>query len=385
VTSRERVRAALERKTPDRIPFGEFAIDFDTVQKILGHETYVLAMAKCRMAFWEGRRDEVVQSWKEDGVELFRKLDCIDLVNLNAMAFGLAPARGERSDAPRKIDDVTWEDREGRIYRLSVLTGDITCVHDPVARAREYTVAEFEAAPEYTPPDPSVFEAIDHLVAHLGKERFILGPSGNPSGLVMLGEAEQGYERIALEPDLVRAAAAQLARLGELQDPDYIRPGQDGTIWGQDFAASRGPMVSPAAFRDLVVPFMKSRAASVKRLSQYVVQHACGNNWPLLDSFVEIGFDCYQSIQQSAGMDLGQVMRKYGDKLCLWGGVPVEHLVSGTPSEIRADVRAAVQTARSVRGGAGYIFGSTHSIAVGTKYDNFMAMVDEFEKVRGLA
>jgi hypothetical protein len=383
VTSRERVSAALERKTPDRIPFGEFAIDFDTVERILGHETYVRAKAKCRIAFWEGRRDEVVQSWKEDGVDLFRKLDCIDLVNLNAISFGIAPARGERFEAPRKIDDVTWEDREGRIYKFSELTGDITCVHDPVARAREYTLSEFEASPEYAPPDPSIFEAVDYLIEHLGKGRFILGPSGNPSGLVMLGETQQAYERIALEPDLVRAAAAQLARLGELQDPGYIRPGQDGTIWGQDFSASQGPMVSPAAFRNLVVPFMKSRTASVKRKGQYVVQHACGNNWAILDSFVEIGFDCYQSIQQSASMDLGQVMRKYGDKLCLWGGVPVEHLVGGTPDQVRADVRAALETARSVRGGAGYLFGSTHSIAVGTKYDNFMAMVDEFERVRG--
>ena len=385
MNSRERARAALERRVPDRIPFGEYAIDFDTAERILGHETYVRAKAKCRIAFWEGRRDEVVQSWKEDSVELFRKLDCIDIVNLNAMAFGLAPGRGERFDAPRKVDDATWEDREGRIYKLSELTGDITCVHDPVARAREYTIAEFEAPPAYAPPDPSVFEVVDHVIEHLGRDRFILGPSGNPSGLVLLGENEQAYERIALEPDLVRAAAAQLARLGELQDPDYIRPGQDGTLWGQDFSASRGPMVSPAAFRDLVVPFMKSRAASVKRRGQIVVQHACGNNWPLLDSFVEIGFDCYQSIQQSADMDLGNVLRKYGDKMCLWGGVPVEHLVGGTPSEIRVDVRAAVETARSFRGGAGYIFGSTHSIAVGTKYENFMAMVDEFEKVRALA
>ena len=120
----------------------------------------------------------------------------------------------------------------------------------------------------------------------------------------------------------------------------------------------------------------------MKRRGQYVVKHACGNNWQLLDSFVDIGFDCYQSIQQSATMDLEGVMRHYGDRLCLWGGVPVEHLVGGTPTEVRSDVRRAVEVARSVRGGAGYIFGSTHSIAVGTKYDNFMAMVDEFEKVR---
>jgi uroporphyrinogen-III decarboxylase len=33
--------------------------------------------------------------------------------------------------------------------------------------------------------------------------------------------------------------------------------------------------------------------------------------------------------------------------------------------------------------GGRYIFGSTHSIAVGTKYDNFMTMVEEFERGRG--
>ena len=130
----------------------------------------------------------------------------------------------------------------------------------------------------------------------------------------MLGEGEQAYERIALEPDLVRAAADWHARLGELQDPDFIRPGQDGVLWGQDFSSSRGPMISPDAFKDLVVPFMRSRTASVKRRGKYVVQHACGNNWQLLDSFVDIGFDCYQSIQQSATMDLREVMRRYGDR-----------------------------------------------------------------------
>jgi hypothetical protein len=31
--------------------------------------------------------------------------------------------------------------------------------------------------------------------------------------------------------------------------------------------------------------------------------------------------------------------------------------------------------------GGGYIFGDTHSIAVGTKYDNFMALLDAYHKL----
>jgi hypothetical protein len=34
---------------------------------------------------------------------------------------------------------------------------------------------------------------------------------------------------------------------------------------------------------------MRSRTASVKRRGQYVVQHACGNNWALLDSMKVTG------------------------------------------------------------------------------------------------
>jgi len=57
--SKTRVKTALAHQLPDRIPFGEFAIDYDTVEKILGRETYVRAKAKSQIALWEGRRIRV--------------------------------------------------------------------------------------------------------------------------------------------------------------------------------------------------------------------------------------------------------------------------------------------------------------------------------------
>ena len=65
-------------------------------------------------------------------------------------------------------------------------------------------------------------------------------------------------------------------------------------------------------------------------------------------------------------------------KLAVWGGVRVENLVSGTPAEVRQDVRAALAAAKP---GGGFILGATHSIAVGTRYDNFMALLDEHAKL----
>ena len=91
-----------------------------------------------------------------------------------------------------------------------------------------------------------------------------------------------------------------------------------------------------------------------------------------------IGYDAYQSIQGTASMDIAEVKARYGDRITLWGGVALERLQSGTPEEVRADVRRAMECAKP---GGRFILGSSHSIAVGTKYDNFMAMLDEYHKL----
>ncbi len=46
MTSKERVKAILNKQIPDQVPWGEWAIDFDTVGKVIGHETYYRAKAK---------------------------------------------------------------------------------------------------------------------------------------------------------------------------------------------------------------------------------------------------------------------------------------------------------------------------------------------------
>ena len=380
MNSKDRVQAALAHTEPDRVPFGEFAIDFDTVERILGHETYLRAKAKSQIAFWEGRRDEVVQSWKEDGLALFRRLDFLDIINVNAIAFGLAPPRDYDPDPPRRIDETTWEDREGRILKLSKTTMDITVVHDPRMWQREYKREDFEGEPDCSPPDSSVFEVIDFMIDAFKDEKYILGGSGHHVGMIMFGEMERALTEYLVNPDTVKAAAAYYYRLGAAQDAHYIRDGQDAVLWGQDYAFKSGPLISPALFAEFVAPLAGRRVRDINaRHGLPVWHHACGNNWSLLDMFVEMGIACYQSIQPTANMDIREVKKQYGSRLCLWGGIPVEDLVGGTTADIKRDVAYAIESAKQ---GGGYIFGSSHSIAVGTKYENFMTMIDEFLKLR---
>ncbi|WP_073345221.1 uroporphyrinogen decarboxylase family protein [Caldanaerobius fijiensis] len=379
MNSKERVKAALQLKIPDRVPYGEFAIDYDTVERILGHETYLRAKAKSQIAFWEGRRDEVVQSWKEDFVELYKKLDCVDIVNIGCMASGLVPPRNYKPDPPKRIDENTWIDSRGRVYKFSEITQDITVVEDPAKWTEEISIEDYPEDAVFERPDESIFEVVDYVIEKLGDEKYILGTSGEEVGMVLLGGMDRGLMEYMLHPEVVKAASKYFVKRANFNDEYYIREGTDGVLWGQDFSYKNGPMISPEMYREFVLPVHKERVAHVKSYGLNVLKHACGNNWLILDMFVEAGFDCYQSIQPTAGMDIKEVKEKYGDKICLWGGVAVEHLVSGTREDVINDVRYAIKYA-AVNGG--FIMGSSHSIAVGCKYDNYMTMLDEFERLR---
>ena len=108
--SKERVLAVLGGRIPDRVPIGEFAIDFDTVERIIGHETYLRAKAKSQIAFWEGRHTEVVDSYLNDHIELHERVD-LDIVTFPKATWSIPPETDD--PPPRRVDERTWEDKYG--------------------------------------------------------------------------------------------------------------------------------------------------------------------------------------------------------------------------------------------------------------------------------
>ena len=214
MTSKERVNAVLRSEIPDKVPWGEWAVDFDTVGKIIGHQTYYRAKARSQFALWEGRRDEVVQSWKEDAIEFFRKMDCFDIINISAMASSVAPPKDYEYEKPKKLDDNTWEFSDGAIVKYSEVTADITKIYDPNVGKKQYTPADFEKDPVVEPVDESCFEVVDALIEEFGKDRFLMGPSGSEVGILLLdtsfeeggGGFAHGLMQYLDNPETVRAA-----------------------------------------------------------------------------------------------------------------------------------------------------------------------------------
>jgi hypothetical protein len=375
MNGRERVRAAIAREPVDYCPLGFYAVDHDTVERVIGRPTYVRNKVEIQIAIWEGRRDELVESYQRDSVEFYRKIDCADLILFKEAP--LVPPRGYEPDPPKKIGEDLWEDREGRIWKADRGANDIMVVHHPPTE-RTYRAGDFPIPDQIEPPDESIFEAFDHLLAELGGERYVCGVV-RAGPMPMLGPFQEAMMVYALQPEVIHAANRRNTAIGNAHDEAFCRPGMAGAMAEQDMAGTNGPFISPAMWRELCLPYFKERLAHIKQHADQLLFHCCGKTLSLIEMFIEAGVDCYQSLQTTAGMEVGLLKERFGDRLAFWGGVPVELLVGGTPGQVKAAVRQALERGAP---GSGFILGPSHSIAYNTKYENFMAMLDEYVRLR---
>jgi uroporphyrinogen decarboxylase len=88
---------------------------------------------------------------------------------------------------------------------------------------------------------------------------------------------------------------------------------------------------------------------------------------------IDSGIDCLDPIDPQAGMDLGEVKAKYGDRVALKGNVDCAQLMTfGTPDEV---VEATKEALRKGMPGGGFILSSSNSIHSTVKPENYAAML----------
>ena len=367
---RERVFAALEHREADRIPWGEHSIDYNVYEDILGRPTLVQAKMKETQAYWDGRRDEVVACYKRDCLDLVRALE-MDIVFVGAV-----PPKDYRPAPMRKLDDATYADERGSLFRVSATTHDLMPYEfntsgyvPPTVQSLQEQIDKLEDQPPGDPSD-SAWELVRHAVKQMKKTHFIVLLAGDVSWPTFGATEEEGWMNLVLQPEVC-------AKLAELQGRSVARDvqlfaklGVDGIMPCGDLGSSTGLMASPEIYRRMVYPWQKAHVAEAHRLGLKVLKHCCGHVWPIIDELAEI-YDAYEAIQATAGMDIARLKERVGRKLCLWGGIWHEHIILGSVEDIRSDARYAFTHAAP---GGGYIMGSTHSLAVDAKPANILEM-----------
>ena len=128
--------------------------------------------------------------------------------------------------------------------------------------------------------------------------------------------------------------------------------GVDCIFDGEDLAGSGGPLFSPDDYTTFYASRFKNLSDVIHKNNMLYLRHTDGNIMQFADQFLlQSGFDGYQSIDPSAGMDLGLIKEKYGDKITLMGNVDcAEVLHLGTKEDVIRDTLRVIKTASPVVG-----------------------------------
>jgi len=158
-----------------------------------------------------------------------------------------------------------------------------------------------------------------------------------------------------------------------------VDAGVDLVIYADDLCDRHGPMIQPALFRKYVFPGMRKQIRAVQKRGLTASLHCCGNTYAILGDLVNyVGINGYHAIEPMAGMDIGSVKEKYGDRICLFGNVDVSHtLPFGTTADVIKETKEVIKKAAS---GGGLFVASSNSLHYGVDIKNFITMTKTAHK-----
>lgn len=148
----------------------------------------------------------------------------------------------------------------------------------------------------------------------------------------------------------------------------------DGMFYYEDMGFKERPFMSPAMYRDIMLPGHRLLFGYAHERGLKVMVHSCGFVEPLVPGMVEAGMDCLQALEVKAGMDMRRLARQFGKRLAYFGNIDVRVLISNDRRRIDQELEAKIPPI--MREGCGYILHSDHSIPPEVEHDTLQYFFD---------
>ena len=147
-----------------------------------------------------------------------------------------------------------------------------------------------------------------------------------------------------------------------------------------DLGYKTSTMIAPETIRRYIIPWHKKMADIAHAHGKLVWLHSCGQMYDLIDDYIdEVRIDAKHSFEDVI-LPVTGAKERYGDRLCLLGGIDVDLLSRRDEAAIRANVREVLDVC--VPGG-GYFLGSGNWVTSYIPLDNYLIMLDEGRRYLG--
>ncbi|MEW6744608.1 MAG: uroporphyrinogen decarboxylase family protein [Planctomycetota bacterium] len=374
MTPRQRLLAALNHETPDRVPIdlggnqtGIHKAAYQTLIDLLGLDEKVEIM-------------DAVQQLARPSEAVLQRLR-VDTRYVHAGA------------ASTYQGGIVTTERDGKLWRDLVdefgvrwsmpedapLYMDIT--HHPLAGA---TLADLQDYPFPRGDDPGRFAGLRERALRIRRETPYAVVSGISGVVYEICWYLRGLERWFIDtleqPAFCEALLDRTLRFwldwfaGFLEEAGDV---VDVIMIGDDIAGQSGPLFQPEFYRRIVKPRHRALVQFIKaRTKAKIWYHTCGGCAEFIPDLLENGIDILNPVQISAaGMDPTELQARFGKRLVFWGGgIDTQHVLPhADPDTVREHVRRNVAAFKPQ---GGYVFNSVHNVQAGVPPENVLAMFD---------
>ena len=129
--------------------------------------------------------------------------------------------------------------------------------------------------------------------------------------------------------------------------------------FGDDLGSQTGPFMSPEVFREIFKPRYKKMWNYVHQNSSCkVFLHSCGSIYELIPDLIDAGVDILNPVQtQTANMEPERLKKEFGKYVTFWGGGcdTQQILATASPEKVKEDVKRRIEI--FARDGGGHSLG----------------------------
>jgi len=143
-----------------------------------------------------------------------------------------------------------------------------------------------------------------------------------------------------------------------------------------DIAGNKGLLFSYDYFGDTVCPVYKEISTIIKANGLFAFFHSDGDTRKIINPLIEAGYDCLHPIDTLAGLNLYELKKGFGERVCFMGHIDI---ITWSEEQISKEISRAENEFRK----GGLILGSTCGLSMETASDKLGVLYPRWEK-RGL-
>jgi len=184
--------------------------------------------------------------------------------------------------------------------------------------------------------------------------------------------------RLYDEPEQVKVEIQKNVDIS-LQKADIFAKhgGLDGFTMCTDYCMNDNPFLSPELFAEFVTPYLKKNISAYREMGFYTIKHTDGNIMPIIDQLLECNPHALHSLDPQGSVDIAEVKRLYGDRVCLIGNVNCGLMDTGSDEEVIASAKYALESGMP---DGGYIFSTSNCVYAGMKLKRYELILDVLQE-----